>query len=127
MLLPWYHRDTEVGGVLFSESWNAWQSVPVTAVALFCVCAAAIGLPAARALGASLGGLRVDRVLGALGLLALALVALRLVDVPIAEIHAEPGDRADNGRGAGLLVALLGAGAIASCGLKRRAAYRSSS
>jgi hypothetical protein len=119
MLLPWYERDTEVAGVLFSESWNAWQSVPAMAIPLFAIAAAALGLPAARALGASLGGLRADRVLAALGLLAIAIVAFRLIDIPIAEIHTDPGDRAETGRGAGLLLALLGAAAIAYGGRVR--------
>jgi hypothetical protein len=122
MLLPWYARDTEVAGVLFSESWNAWQSVPAMAIPLFVVATAAIGLPGARALGASLGGLRVDRALVALGLLAVAIVAFRLIDIPIAAAETEPGDRADTSRGIGLLLALLGAAAIA-CGGRVRSSW----
>jgi hypothetical protein len=112
LFLPWYTRDAEVAGALLGSSWSAWESVPATAAVLFAVAAAAIGLSAAQAIGLPIGGLRVDRVLSALGLLALALVAWRLLDVPIGELGTEPGDRADDGRGAGLVLALLGAAAV---------------
>jgi len=117
LLLPWYARDTEVAGVLFSERWNAWQSVPGTAIVLLGVALAAIGLPPLRARAAR--GLRTDRLLTSLGVLALALVAIRLIDVPIAEIETDPGDRADTGRGAGLLLALVASAAIAYGGRVR--------
>jgi hypothetical protein len=118
-LLPWYRRETDIAGALFSEGWNAWQSVPGTAVLLLGLAAAPLGVVAARALGARLGELRTDRVATALGLLALALVALRAVDIPIAEIDTQPGDRSETGRGAGLPLALLGAAAIAYGGRMR--------
>ena len=117
MLLPWYTRDTEVAGVLFSESWNAWQSVPPVAMLLFVVGVAAIGLPLARALAAP--GLRTDRLLTALGLLAVGLMLIRLIDVPIAEIDPQSGDRVDTGRGPALLLALLATTAIAFGGRVR--------
>jgi hypothetical protein len=113
LFLPWYTRDADVAGALLTSSWTAWESVPVTAAILLAVAAAAIALPAARATGVSLGGLRIDRVLFALGLLALALVAWRLLDIPVGELDAVPGDRVEDGRGAGLVVALLGAAAVA--------------
>jgi hypothetical protein len=116
-LLPWYTRDTEVAGVLFVESWNAWQSVAATAILLLGVAIAAIALPLTRAFAAP--ALRTDRLLPALGVLAVALIAFRLIDVPIAEIQTEPGDRADSGRGLGLPLALLAAAAIAYGGRVR--------
>jgi hypothetical protein len=116
LFLPWYTRDADVAGALLTTSWTAWESVPATAAILFAVAAAAIGLPAARAAGASLGGLRIGRVLFALGLLALALLAWRLLDIPVGELDAEPGDRVDDGRGVGILLALVGAALVAYAG-----------
>jgi hypothetical protein len=113
LFLPWYTRDADVAGALLTTNWTAWESVPATAAILFAVAAAAIGLPAARAAGVSLGGLRIDRVLFSLGVLALALLAWRLLDIPVGELDAEPGDRVDDGRGAGLFLGLLGAAAVA--------------
>ena len=113
LFLPWYTRDADVAGALLTTSWTAWESVPVTAAILLAVAAAAIALPAARMAGVSLGGLRIDRVLFALGLLALALVAWRLLDIPVGELDAAPGDRVDDGRGVGLVLALLGGAAVA--------------
>lgn len=117
LLLPWYARDTEVAGVLFIERWTAWQIVPGTAIALLGVALAAIALPALRAFAAP--RLRTDRLLTVLGLLALALVAIRLIDIPVADIQTDPGDRADTGRGAGLLLAVVAAAAIAYGGRVR--------
>jgi hypothetical protein len=117
LLLPWYTRDTEVAGVLFSERWTAWQSVPGTAIVLVGVGLAAIALPALRAFAAP--RLRTDRLLTALGLLALALVAVRLVDIPLADIQTDPGDRADTGRGTGLLLGVVAGAAIAYGGRVR--------
>jgi hypothetical protein len=113
LFLPWYTRDADVAGALLTTSWTAWESVPATAAILFAVAAAAIGLTAVRAAGLSLGGLRTDRVLFALGLLALALLAWRLLDIPVGELDAEPGDRVDDGRGVGLFIALVSAAAVA--------------
>jgi hypothetical protein len=116
LFLPWYTRDADVAGALLSSSWSAWQSVPVTAAILFGIAAAAIGLSAAQALGVSLGRLRVDRVVSALGLLALALVLWRLADVPGGGLSTLPGDSADDGRGSGLVLALVAAAAVAAGG-----------
>jgi hypothetical protein len=113
LFLPWYTRDAEVAGAPLTSTWSAWESVAVTAAVLFVVAAAAIGLSAARAAGFSLGGLRVGRLLFPLGLVALALIAWRLIDLPIDALSTEPGDSSDDGRGVGLLVALVGAAAIA--------------
>jgi hypothetical protein len=113
LVLPWYKRDADVAGALLTTSWTAWESVPATAAVLLAIAAAGIGLPAVRAAGFSLGGLRIDRVLFALGVLALALVVWRALDIPVGELDAEPGDRVDDGRGVGLLLALLGSAAVA--------------
>jgi hypothetical protein len=110
MLLPWYSRETEVAGVLFNESWNAWQSLTLIAVALFAISVVAIAVPVASAARSDARG---GRLLWRLGLLAAALVLYRLIDIPIAAADTVPGDRADVGRGAGLLLALLASAAIA--------------
>jgi hypothetical protein len=116
LFLPWYTREADVAGALLTSSWSAWKSVPATAAILFGVAAAAIGLSAAQAVGVTLGRLRVDRVLFALGLLALALVLWRLADVPGGGLSTQPGDSADDGRGAGLVLALVSAAAVAAGG-----------
>jgi hypothetical protein len=110
MLLPWYTRETEVAGTLFSESWNAWQSLSLIAVALFAIAVTAIAVPLARAARPDGRG---ARLLWRLGLLAAALVAFRLIDIPIATADTDAGDRSEAGRGAGLLLALLASAAIA--------------
>jgi hypothetical protein len=113
MLLPWYGRDTDVAGVVLSESWNAWQALSVVAVLLFAIGVTAISVPAARLLRAPAAGFRADRLLMPLGLLGLALVLFRLIDMPIPDIDLVQGDRVDSGRGAGLFLALLATAGIA--------------
>jgi hypothetical protein len=113
MLLPWYGRETDVAGVVLSESWNAWQALSIAAVLLFGIGVTAISVPAARALWAPTGGFRADRLLMPLGLLGLALVLLRLIDMPIADIDLVRGDRVDSSRGPGLFLALLATAGIA--------------
>jgi hypothetical protein len=113
MLLPWYGRDTDVAGVVLSESWNAWQALSIVAVVLFVIGVTAIAVPVARALWPPAAGLRSGRLLMPLGLLGLALVLFRLIDMPIPDIDLVQGDRADTGRGAGLFLALLATAGIA--------------
>jgi hypothetical protein len=121
LFLPWYTREVDIAGALLSSSWSGWASVPVTAAVLFGVAGAAIALPAAQAIGLPLRGLRVDRVLTALGLLALVLVSWRLAVIPGGGLDTVPGDRAADGRAIGLLLALLGAAAVALGGRISRA------
>lgn len=113
MPLPWYVRDTEVAGAQLTASWNAWQLLSVIAVLLFLIGVVAIVAPALRGLGAVPAGFRSDRVLVAVGLLGLALVLFRVIDMPTPSIEVEAGDRADTGRGAGLFLALLATAGIA--------------
>jgi len=113
MLLPWYVRDTDVAGVQLTASWNAWQILSVIAVLLFLIGVAAIVAPGLRGLGVVPAGFRSDRVLVAIGLVGLALVLFRLVDMPTPSIELEGGDRADTERGAGLFLALLATAGIA--------------
>jgi hypothetical protein len=113
MLLPWYVRDTDIAGVVVSESWNAWQALSVVAVLLFAIGVTAISVPAARVLWAPPPGFRADRLLMPLGLLGFALVLFRLIAMPIPDIDLVQGDRLDSGRGAGLFLALLATAGIA--------------
>ncbi len=115
MLLPWYARDTDVAGVLFSESWNAWQILSIVAVLLFAIAVIAISVPAARIVRPPPAGFRVDRVLVPLGLLGVALVLFRLIDVPTPDLQLVGGDSAATSRGPGLFLALLATAGIA-CG-----------
>jgi hypothetical protein len=98
---------------VISESWTAWQTLPLAAAVLFCVAVGAIAVPAARALPAAPTTFRGDRLLVALGALGLALVVFRLIDLPIPQLDLVPGDRAEVSRGPGLLLALLATALIA--------------
>jgi hypothetical protein len=113
MLLPWYARETDIAGVVVSESWNAWQALSIVAVLLFGIGVTAISVPAARVLWAPASGFRTDRLLVPLGLLGLALVLFRLIDMPIPGIDLVDGDRVDSSRGAGLFLALVATAGIA--------------
>ena len=113
LLLPWYARETDIAGAVISETWTAWQTLPVVAALLFGVAAVAIAVPAVRALGAAPAAFRGDRLLVALGALGLALVLFRVIDMPIPELDLVPGDRAESSRGPGLLLALLATAGIA--------------
>lgn len=113
MLLPWYARETDVAGVLLSQSWNAWQVMSIVAVLLFAVGVTAISVPVARMMWAPAAGFRADRLLVPLGLFGLALILFRLIDMPIPDVDLVRGDRADASRGAGLFLALVATACIA--------------
>jgi hypothetical protein len=114
LFLPWYTRDTDIAGAVISQTWSAWQATPVVAALLFAVGAVAIAAAAAPP------GFRRDRVLLPLGLLALALVAFRAIDLPLPDVELVEGDRADTSRRIGLFVAAFACAVIAVEG--RRAA-----
>jgi predicted small integral membrane protein len=113
LLLPWYGRDTDIAGAVISETWTAWQTLPVITVLLFAIAALAIAVPGVRVLGTVPATFRGDRLLVALGLTGLALVLFRLVDMPIPAIDLVEGDRVDSSRGPGLFLALLATACIA--------------
>jgi hypothetical protein len=113
LLLPWYGRDTDIAGAVISETWTAWKTLPVVAVALFLVAVIAIAVPAARVLGSAPASFRGDRVLVILGVVGVALVLFRLIDMPIPDIELQGGDHTDSSRGPGLFLALLATAGIA--------------
>jgi membrane protein YdbS with pleckstrin-like domain len=113
MLLPWYERETNIAGALIAESWTAWQILSVVAILLFAIAVTAVAVPLARLLREAPERFRDDRLLVALGVLALALVLFRLIDMPTPDIQPQPGDRVDSDRGPGLFLALLAAMGIA--------------
>jgi hypothetical protein len=105
---------------VISESWTAWQTLPVIAALLFAVALVAIAVPAARMLGAP-RAFRGDRVLALAGGLGVLAVVFRLIDMPLPELALQGGDKADASRGSGLFLALLATAAIAYGGqLARR-------
>jgi hypothetical protein len=101
LFLPWYTRDTDIAGAVISQTWTAWQATAVIAGVLFLIGAVAIATVAAPS------GFRGDRLLVPLGLLALALVVFRAIDLPLPDVDLVEGDSADTGRGAGLWLALV--------------------
>ena len=109
--------------MLLSESWNAWQILSIVAVLLFAIAVIAIAVPAARILRPPPSGFRVDRLLVPLGLLGVALVAFRLIDIPTPDIELVRGDHVASSRGPGVFLALLATAGIA-CGGWRAGAGR---
>ena len=101
LFLPWYTRDTDIAGAVISQTWTAWQATAVIAAVLFLIGAAAIATVAAPS------GFRGDRLLVPLGVLALALVVFRAIDLPLPEVDLVEGDSADADRGIGLWLALV--------------------
>jgi hypothetical protein len=107
LFLPWYSRDTDIAGAVITQTWTAWQAMPVISTLLFLVAVAAIALPFAPP------RVRRDRLLVLLGGLALLLVLFRAIDLPLPELQLVKGDQADSSRGVGLFLALLAAAGIA--------------
>jgi len=112
LFLPWYSRDTDIAGAVISQTWTAWQAMPVITTLLFVVAVVAIALPAAPA------RVRKDRLAVLLGTLGLLLVLFRAIDLPLADLDLVQGDHADSSRGAGLFLALLATAGIAYGGLR---------
>jgi hypothetical protein len=107
LFLPWYSRDTDIAGAVISQTWTAWQAMPVIAALLFGVAVAAIVAPSAP------GAFRGDRLAMLLGVLGLLLVLFRAIDMPLPDVDLVRGDHADSSRGIGLFLALLATGGIA--------------
>jgi len=101
LFLPWYTRDTDIAGAVISQTWTAWQSTAVIAGVLFLIGAVAIGTVAAPS------GFRGDRLLVPLGVLALALVVFRAIDLPLPDVDLVEGDSVNADRGLGLWLALV--------------------
>jgi hypothetical protein len=120
LALPWYGHATDVTGVVLTSSATAWQVVPSLATALFALAVVAVALPAVRAAGVLPARVRVDRLLTAVGLLALALVLFRFVDVPTPTVELVPGDRRESSREVGVYLALAAALGIVAGGLRAR-------
>jgi hypothetical protein len=114
LFLPWYGRDTDIAGAVVSQTWTAWQALPVVSVLLFLIAALSIAVLVAPA------SFRSDRALVLLGALGVLLVLFRAIDMPLPHVDLVPGDHADTSRGAGLFLALLATAGIAYGG--RRAA-----
>jgi hypothetical protein len=107
LFLPWYSRDTDIAGAVITQTWTAWQALPVIATVLFLIAVVAIVLPAAPT------RFRSDRALVILGVAGLLLVVFRAVDLPLPDVDLVEGDHADTSRRIGLFLALLAAAAIA--------------
>ena len=107
LFVPWYSRDTDIAGAVISQTWTAWQALPVIASLLFLIAVLAIAVPIAPR------GFRGDRALVLLGVLGLLLVLFRTIDLPLPDVELVKGDQADSSRGVGLFLALLATAGIA--------------
>jgi hypothetical protein len=107
LFLPWYTRDTDIAGAVIRQTWTAWQATAVIAAVLFLIGAVAIATVAAPS------GFRGDRLLVPLGLLALALVVFRAIDLPLPDVALVEGDSADTSRKLGLWLALVASVGVA--------------
>jgi hypothetical protein len=107
LFMQWYSRDTDIAGAVITQTWTAWQALPVITTLLFLVAVAAIAMPAAPK------RFRGDRALVILGVASLVLVLFRAIDMPLPDIDLVQGDHADTSRGPGLFLALLATASIA--------------
>jgi hypothetical protein len=107
VFLPWYSRDTDIAGAVITQTWTAWQALPVVTALLFLLAVAAIAVPATPK------RFRGDRLLVLLGAIGFLLVLFRAIDMPLPEIDLVKGDHADASRGPGLFLALLATAGIA--------------
>ena len=92
---------------MITQTWTAWQALPVITTLLFLVAVVAIAVPAAPK------RFRSDRALVILGFVSLLLVLFRAIDMPLPDIDLVKGDHADASRGPGLFLALLATAGIA--------------
>jgi hypothetical protein len=107
LFLPWYSRDTDIAGAVISQTWTAWQAMPVIATLLFLIAVGAIVGPSVP------GAFRGDRLAMLLGIVGLLLVLFRAIDMPLPDVDLVRGDHADSSRGIGLFLALLATAGIA--------------
>jgi hypothetical protein len=107
LFLPWYTRDTDIAGAVITQTWTAWQALPVITALLFLLAVAAIAVPATPK------PFRGDRLLVLLGAIGFLLVLFRAIDMPLPDIDLVKGDHADASRGPGLFLALLATAGIA--------------
>ncbi len=107
LFLPWYSRDTDIAGAVITQTWTAWQALPVITALLFLLAVAAIAVPATPK------RFRGDRLLVLLGAIGFLLVLFRAIDMPLPDIDLVKGDHADASRGPGLFLALLATAGIA--------------
>jgi peptidoglycan/LPS O-acetylase OafA/YrhL len=107
LFLPWYTRDTDIAGAVISQTWTAWQALPVITAFLFLLAVAAIAVPATPK------PFRGDRLLVLLGAIGFLLVMFRAIDMPLPDIDLVKGDHADASRGPGLFLGLLATAGIA--------------
>jgi hypothetical protein len=106
LFLPWYTRDTDIAGAVITQTWTAWQALPVITALLFLLAVAAIAVPATPK------PFRGDRLLVLLGAIGFLLVLFRAIDMPLPDIDLVKGDHADASRGPGLFLTLLATAGI---------------
>jgi hypothetical protein len=121
LFLPWYEIALDVAGATVVDTESAWEAFGFVDGVLLAVALTAVALPAGRAAGSLPAGVPAPLVLVAAGLLGLALVLFRLVDVPEPDIRLVGEDSIDAERRIGIILALTGAAAIAA-GATRTAA-----
>jgi hypothetical protein len=121
LFLPWYEIALDVAGTTIVGTESAWEAFGFVDVVLLLVALTAVAVPAGRAAGSLPAGGPAPLLLVAAGLLGLALVLFRLVDVPGPDIRLVGEDTIDVERRIGIILGLIGAAAIAG-GATRTAA-----
>lgn len=114
LFFPWYGVSIQGAGSDFDgPDFSAWESFSFIDILLFLVAVTAVGLVAARALGAMPAGLPAPPglIIAAAGALALLLVLFRLIDTP-GEDFSGFGVEADITRKVGVFLGLLAAAGI---------------
>ena len=123
MFLPWYGAKAEAGGGSgFSASGeaNAWESFSSIDIVLLLVILVVGALVAARAASAAPAEIPAPLIILGAGVLALALVAYRLIDLP-GESGSSFGVQVEISRQIGVFLGLLAAAGVAFGGYRAMA------
>ena len=124
MFLPWYGAKAQIGGsgsgsgdVSVSRNANAWDAFSSIDIVLLLVILVVVALVAARAANALPAGVPAPVIIVGAGMLAAALVAYRLLDLP-GESGGTLGVTVEITRQIGVFLGLLAAAAVAFGGYR---------
>ena len=112
LFMPWYSLDVTVAGTEARSTHSAWQSMTLMDVLLLLVALAAIASGVVLARRGQLAA-----IVCAVGVVAVLMSLVGLIDLPDSGLAAVPGDDLSVGRLAGPFVALVASVGIAFAGL----------